>query len=792
MRSLAPVLPLLLCLASVGCAGPLVDKDREATARWLERRWQRIERLRPRMGVRELFGFALEATSIQWHPERVAQALAYAEQMQDRDPESRTYGNFKWYWESERPVDRNAVEFSMQQAVLVWMHFRDGLDAEGTERLERLIRYSVEGIRRHRVPVRYTNIYLMKIWNCIAIGEHTGRPALAKQGHQMLDQWLLYTWESGIHEYLSPTYYGVDIQCLALVARFAKRAQERRKAEAALRLFYTDIAANWFAPCQRLGGAHSRDYDYLTGHGYLDTTLRAVGWLDDDRPVDNRTFFQLCRWQPPAGLRQPVASQVPRMVRQRWGLRPWERAAHYVGETFSLGSAGATYGPMDKPLTVNLAGGPKQPMVYFFMDARGDPYGKKRFQYGASGHSKALHIQPFLTTVQRGGEVLLLASADPEDRMFQRRAPEPACLLSHVVIPADVGLWLGEEQVKPADGPQPVPRGAAAFLRFRDAAVGVRVLYATGIEAKPAPIVVVSDGVKHGAMRLTAIHSPTPPDRPATVAVWVRAAEGLDDEAFARFRRAFAEAEVELEAEGDRIDVRVPGYDEYLDNRVVQWLRLAADVAKRQRLAAEGDLPEARDALLAVNGTDHGREILGEIGPIQAYRRLLKAAERGEREAAKAGDIIEAEAAALVIAPFQAAKDPAASGGRFLWVPGQRGEAGGSTVARALWLVHVPKAGSYYLWGRVQAPTPSDDSFFVRVRQGSREVLSRTDWHTGQHQGWDWTPLVAGRERKAVALRLARGVALVEVRCREDGTRLDALYLAARPDAPPPSKTDRP
>jgi len=778
-----------LCLVAVGCAKPLVVKDVEATTRSLERQWERIAQMRPRMGVRELFGFALEAASVGYDPETVAKVLDLAEQMQDRDETSRTYGNFKWYWDAERPVDRNAVEFSMQHGILVWMLYRDRLNAAGVERLERLIRFSVEGIRRHGVNVAYTNIYLMKIWNCIAIGEATGRPALAEEGYQMLDQWLLYTWESGIHEYGSPTYYGTDLDSLALIAKFARRRDGRRKAEAALRLFWTDIAANWFEPCQRLGGAHSRDYDYLTGHGYLDTTLRAVGWLDDDRPVDNRTFFQLCRWEPPARIRRSIEGQVPRMVRQRWGAAPWERAAHYVGRRFSIGSAGATYGPMDKPLVVNLAGGPKQPVISFFMDARGDPYGKKRFAMGQSGHSKALHIQPFLTSVQRGPEVLLFACADPEDRMFKVRAPEPTCLLSHVILPADVDVWVADgssaDLVTFQDGGGRLEIGErqVVCLRADDVAVGIRFLVAENTRGRRAPVALVRDGGKYSAMRLTCTHSAQPPSGKALAAVYIRAAEGLDDQGFGDFCLGFG-PQYSASFRGDTVAVSVVG--------AATGLRVAADLAKRQRLAWEGEEKGAEDALLMVNGRDYGREILDGIEPIRRYRRILAAVERGGKGAARAGEVVEAEAAALVIPPFRLDTDAKASGGRFLWMPGEAEGKGGSRVARALWLVHVPKAGAYYLWGRIQAPTPSDDSFFVRVRQDGRDALPRTDWHTGLHETWQWTQLVTTRDRTPQPIALAAGVALIEFHCREDGTRLDALCLTDDPDASPAETGGRP
>ena len=776
-----------LCLAAFGCARPLVVKDPVRAGKWLEGRWRRIQKVRPTMSSRELLGFSLEAAAAGWHPERIAKALDLAEQMQDRDETSRTFGNFKWYWQSDAPHDRNAVEFSMQQGILAWMLYRDALGAEGAERLKRLIRFGVEGIRRHRVNVAYTNIYLMKIWNCIAIGEATGRPTLADQGYQMLDQWLLYTWESGVHEYLSPTYYGVDIESLALIARFAQRRSGRRKAKAALRLFYTDIAANWFEPCRRLGGAHSRDYDYVTGHGYLDATLRSVGWLADGRRPDASAFRQLSTWTPPARVRRSIGGAVPRMVRQRWGAAPWERAAHYVGHKFSIGSAGANYGPMDKVLTVNLAGGPKMPVVSFFMDARDDAYGKKRFKYGTDGHQKALHLQPFVTSVQRGGEVLLLASADPASRMFKIRAPEPTCLLSQLVIPAEVGIWLGDKAVEPAKNASVgVPDGAAVFLRFEDVAVGIRFVYATGTAGKPARVTLVNDGGKWDAMRLTCTHAAQAPTAPATVALWVRAAEGLDDAAFAAFRRDLSAAAVETTVEGGKVAIKVPCYGAYADSRVLPWLRLVADVSKRERLATEGEGPGAAEALLAVNGHDLGHEILDGLPPVAQYCRLLDATRRGARSALKAEQIIEAEAAALIIPPFQIDAGANASGGKFLWMPGEPDGKGGSSMARAMWLVHVPKAGDYTLWGRIQAPTPSDDSFWVRVRQNGREALPHTDWHTGVHKQWEWTRLVTGRDRQPRPIPLKAGVATVEFRCREDGTRLDALFLAADPTAQPP------
>jgi hypothetical protein len=193
MRSL--VYPFVVCVACAAglaaeAAPPPPPKPTPLAVKALDRTWRGIEQVRPSMGSRNLFAFALEAAAAGYRPQRIAKTFALAEKMQDRDPNSRTFGNFRWYWRAERPEDWNAVEFCMQKGILVWKLYRDRLDAEGRERLERLIRFSVEGIRRHRVREGYTNIFLMKAWNCIAIGENTARPALAAEGRQMLDRWL--------------------------------------------------------------------------------------------------------------------------------------------------------------------------------------------------------------------------------------------------------------------------------------------------------------------------------------------------------------------------------------------------------------------------------------------------------------------------------------------------------------------------------------------------------------------------------------------------------------------------
>ena len=769
--------PCLFCLMANAPAGEASTE----TIRALEKRAKSFETITDNLGVRSLFEFALQAADAGWRPDLVERVLELAEKMQDRDPKSKTYGNFRWYWRNEKPGDQNAVEFSMQQAVLLWMFYKDKLTPAARKRLEGLMKLGVEGMRRHGVAVSYTNIFLMKTSNAILMGEAMNMPKLAEEGYQMFDQWLMWTWEAGISEYLSPTYYATDLDDLGPIARYAKREEGRRAAEAVLRFYWTDIAANYYLPGERLGGAHSRDYDYLTGHGGLDDFVRDQGWIAGKPRTD--VFHRLVSWKAPENLRADILARTPRLIQKRWGTAEGRVATQYAGKQFSIGSSGESYSDAtDKTLTVNLPGGPKMPVVNFFMDARGDPYGKIKFSTGSSGHNKALHLLPFLTSVQRGPEALLLASIDTDSPSYKRYAPTANTLLSHLVIPAKVELWLGDKPLQaPGEGARvPIPDGAPVFLRLKDVAVGVRFVLGLDTAGKAALVELVNDGVKYEAMRLTCVHAAANPKGRGTVAVWVRCAEGLDDKGFAHFRSQFINAKATAEVKGAQVEVAVPG--------LLGPMRLVADLAAERRLVREGAEPGTGEYLLAVDGRDLGREILKDLGPVKKCQDLLAAEKSGEGTN-KPDTVFEAEDAALIVPPFEIGADTKASGGKFVWMPGEPGQPGGNPFARANWLLHIPKSGAYYVWGRVMAPTPSDDSFHVSVRQGGKTIVPpMTDWQTGTHTTWECTPAVLGRpskDAKPTPIQLSEGSAILEISCREDGTKLDALFFTADPGAKP-------
>ncbi len=304
-------------------------------------------------------------------------------------------------------TDTNAVEFSMQDALLMHIRHGDWLPPAAKKELADLISLGVEGCLRHRVPTDYTNIAILNAGNLIVLGQRLDRADAAREGYRRLDAICLRTAALGVHEFCSPTYYGTDLNGLLLIHTYAQGNAQRQQAEALLQLFWTDIAANWFPAAQRLGGCHSRSYDYLHGLGGLDWHLWIHGWLESPSAGSaERREPWTDEWSPPPSLAEMGRRHFPRWVRQHWGILPAESRSHMLYRDIALSCCGAGYGNQDSTLVVDLPGGRELSRCYFIPDGREDPYGKKTIETGSARHPKAVHMQPFWAGAQRSGDAL--------------------------------------------------------------------------------------------------------------------------------------------------------------------------------------------------------------------------------------------------------------------------------------------------------------------------------------------------------------------------------------------------
>ena len=580
----------------------------------------------PAIGIRGLLRYALEAAGRGWDPAAIDAALDLACSMQVVGAEEADRGNFRWRLGDSEVTDGNACEFAGQLLALLRLE-DDGrlvprpggsrLSPRGRELVDSMARDALAAIRRRRVEPGYTNIFLTHTWNLLALGDLAGPEAIA-EGEAAWREWLAFTQARGVTEFVAPTYLGVDLDALALVADHAPSWETRAEAEGALGYLWRSAACHWLPVAQRLTGPHARDYDWLFGRGYADEHLVEAGWLSvPPRPEGAgwlpgaprnglHLFRTACRWEPPGSFLEDVVALAPRSVVERTGERPWQRITDWVGKSSSIGIAGEGRGAEDKTLLVNLppldwspepAGEPwRGANVTLVFDGRGDPYGTIHEASAEAPQAKPSHLRPYLVSSQQDARATGLWLLDPRRAPFRVDPKALSGLAAHLLLPAGCEVWNVDGVLAPGAilGPD-----AVVFLRGAGTVLGVRYLAPVDADLRATGVELVADGGRQPVQRLTATFAEGVPQRGALLGLDLELREGCDDEAFAHFRREFAAREVGLEREGTRACVT---------GSLPLELDLGSSAARPRRLRFEPVLPEG--ALLLLDGVEIGREAL--------------------------------------------------------------------------------------------------------------------------------------------------------------------------------------
>lgn len=522
---------------------PVVGAAREHGAavaelvRGAEGTWRKATRtpLDPGLTSREIFTASLALCEGQEHLERLPALFDAAATMIDRDPGSKSYGNFRWTVRDMAVMDYNGVEFCMHPAMLLWTRHGGAIPADTRAKLRAIIDLAAEGCMRHKIRTAYTNIALMNASNLVLMGETFERPDLLKEGLARLDAVFRFTLENGTGEYDSPTYYGVDLDVLATFIGAARNPTALKQARALQQLLWTDITSNWFTPAQRLAGANSRTYDYLHGTGGpLDAYLAQAGMLDSGPTI----VFPVIAGRDPVRGPAEITSRFPRTVRQCFGPGANQFRTHVIHSDVTLSTAAEHYGPMDMPLTFDFPGKRTEARGYFIPDSRGDPYGLAKVPQ-QDGHLKAEHLRRFFwAAAQRGDDALGLIVYGP------RAMPDNAAkLLSHFVVPGGAtGYWIADRKLAmPLTQETSVRSGEALVIRKGSAAVGIRIVWSTTTTGSDCAAALIDDSAATGALRLTLDHDLKTgglgESRPGA-AFWVRAVSGLNsDSAFETWRK---------------------------------------------------------------------------------------------------------------------------------------------------------------------------------------------------------------------------------------------------------------
>ena len=581
----------LLCLAAL----PLLAQPTASQQKSLDGMFAGLEKAGDRLSARELTKFTLEASVAGDHSARIGQALKLLREQQELRADNPNFGNFRWYRGQPEVRDRNAVQFVCQNAMLLALGHPGKLPAEHQQAFHLLMKDAAHGCLKQSVKPSYTNIFLMQAANLVLLGQYLDDPALVRQGRANLREWCEWTKLNGITEFNSTTYTGIDMDCAAQLARLATDPRDRQSGMAILRLLWTEVAANWFAPAKRLGGSHSRDYDYLHGLGATDVQLAANGWIDPAKAETLTAETSGRVWLAPKDWTATLRDTLPREVIQRWMSGPGDLATNWITPNDSIGSCGTGKAYDDKVFAVHFSGDRRAPMAYFVMESRNDPYGVSK-EPDSNGHAKTLHLRPALATVQNKDRVLLLAADDSEKPKHLRPVPELKGLWSHLVFPADATVCYADRSPVAAGN---IPGDKAVFLRKGTVTLAIRFIAARKAWSanQRLPVTLVRDGDAVQAARFSIEHAIGAHPGMGLIAFAAETAVTPDHSAFATFALRFESAACDLAVDHAGVASLTAG-------PVDRPLRVSLDLAKSKVLGTAGAAPFPAGRILSVNGQD--------------------------------------------------------------------------------------------------------------------------------------------------------------------------------------------
>lgn len=137
---------------------------------------------------------------------------------------------------------------------------------------------------------------------------------------------------------------------------------------------------------------------------------------------------------------------------------------------------------------------------------------------------------------------------------------------------------------------------------------------------------------------------------------------------------------------------------------------------------------------------------------------------------------LEAECG-VVGSEWNVSSDAGASNGSFVTVkPGTEslGSASANSKDHIVFAFNIAEPGTYTLWGRARVPSADDDSFWIKMDNGSWTMWNNI---TGS-ASWQWDDVHdANNGNTVVSYSLTQGSHTLTVCYREDGAGLDKLYL---------------
>ncbi len=197
--------------------------------------------------------------------ERAKAILQTVIALQDKDPESRTYGIWSWYLEEPldrmSPPDWNWADFCGVQLLAAWIDHRERIGEDLAQKVKESIIHAARSIQRRNVGPGYTNIAIMGTYVTLVASDRFNMPDLEKYAKKRLRRLHHHVMEQGsFSEYNSPTYSIVAIAELSRMLMHVKDQDDLELIRAMANLAWRHVATHFHPPTRQWAGPHSRCY----------------------------------------------------------------------------------------------------------------------------------------------------------------------------------------------------------------------------------------------------------------------------------------------------------------------------------------------------------------------------------------------------------------------------------------------------------------------------------------------------------------------------------------------------
>ncbi len=269
--------------------------------------------------------------------------------LQDTDPESKTYGIWSWFYEESlqqmSPPDWNWADFCGAQLLETALTHTHPYPLQ--ERIKSGIIHAARSIERRNVGPGYTNIAIMGSFVALAAAETYDLPDLFAFATAKFRRFHAYTMEQGgFTEYNSPTYTLVALDELGRLIRYVRDPEARALAGELYRRGWKEVADHFHAPTRQWAGPQSRAYQTLLPQRIYGFLHRATGGRfgqDDDQPeIAEHRLVHTC----PADMESRFLSLVTAREHRQTFFREMDGRPDTVGTThlapaFTLGTVNA-------------------------------------------------------------------------------------------------------------------------------------------------------------------------------------------------------------------------------------------------------------------------------------------------------------------------------------------------------------------------------------------------------------------------------------------------------------------